>query len=214
MPRQKDLKRLVRTRMKKTGESYTAARAQLTKKDVDYAALAGMSDDAVQQKTGSTWKAWVRKLDERGAAELPHRDIARMVSKEFKVQSWWSQTVTVGYERIRGLRLRGQRRDGSYEATKSRTFNVPIDALFDAWADAGVRRKWLDVDARVRTSTRPKSLRLGLADKTIIAVGFAPKGASKSQVALSHPKLPDKATVTRIKQLWSDRLDALAKVLR
>ena len=29
MPRQKDLKRLVRTRMRKTGEAYTAARAQI-----------------------------------------------------------------------------------------------------------------------------------------------------------------------------------------
>ena len=32
MPRQKDLKRLVRARMKKTGEAYTAARAQIIKK--------------------------------------------------------------------------------------------------------------------------------------------------------------------------------------
>ena len=32
MPTGKDLKRLVRARMKKTGESYTAARAQLLKK--------------------------------------------------------------------------------------------------------------------------------------------------------------------------------------
>ncbi len=32
MPRNKDLKRLVRARMKKTGEAYTAARAQITRK--------------------------------------------------------------------------------------------------------------------------------------------------------------------------------------
>src|SRR5512139_3093289 len=32
MPHHKDLKRLVRSRMQKTGESYTAARAQLTRK--------------------------------------------------------------------------------------------------------------------------------------------------------------------------------------
>src|SRR5919112_6349551 len=32
MPREKDLKRLVRARMKKTGEAYTAARAQLLRK--------------------------------------------------------------------------------------------------------------------------------------------------------------------------------------
>ena len=32
MPRQKDLKRLVRARMEKTGEAYTAARAQVLRK--------------------------------------------------------------------------------------------------------------------------------------------------------------------------------------
>ena len=33
MPTQKDLKRLVRSRMKKTGEAYTAARLQLLKNE-------------------------------------------------------------------------------------------------------------------------------------------------------------------------------------
>ena len=33
MPTQKDLKRLVRSRMKKTGEAYTAARLQLVKNE-------------------------------------------------------------------------------------------------------------------------------------------------------------------------------------
>ena len=60
MPRQKDLKRLVRSRMQKTGEAYTAARLQLLNKLPDYAEKAGMSDDVVQQKTGRTWAEWVR----------------------------------------------------------------------------------------------------------------------------------------------------------
>ena len=53
MPRDKDLKRLVRARMKKTGEAYTAARAQVLRKSPkpatpspEYAKLAGMADDA------------------------------------------------------------------------------------------------------------------------------------------------------------------------
>ncbi|CAN5701216.1 hypothetical protein BH23GEM1_BH23GEM1_01270 [soil metagenome] len=52
--------------------------------------------------------------------------------------------MTVGYERINGLRARGQRRDGSYEASKSRTFNVPVARLFDAWANPALRKKWLN----------------------------------------------------------------------
>jgi hypothetical protein len=136
------------------------------------------------------------------------------VSEKYKVASWWTQTVTVGYERIKGLRARGQRRDGSYEASKSRTFNVPVTMLFDAWADASVRKRWLDgANVKVQTATAPKSMRLGLSDGTIVAVGFISKGATRSSVAVQHTKLPDRATADRIKRYWSERLDALAETL-
>src|SRR5262249_51166769 len=133
MPKQKDLKRLVRARMQKTGESYTAARRHIIRKAAptfvepakSYAGLAGMSDVSVAKKTGRTWAEWVRLLDKAGAAHKSHREIVEVVSSS-GMPDWWAQMVTVGYERIRGLRARGQRRDGSYEATKSRTFAVPI----------------------------------------------------------------------------------------
>ena len=72
MPRNKDLKRLVRARMSKTGESYTAARARVLARSaaerktasaaatraasappapkVDYARLAGMADATIKAK--------------------------------------------------------------------------------------------------------------------------------------------------------------------
>src|SRR6266581_3859616 len=92
MPRNKDLKRLVRARMKKTGEAYTAARAHIIRKPrtrpstrlvaamssaskQDYAALAGMSDASIKAKTGCTWERWVKALDQFGADKQSHRDI-------------------------------------------------------------------------------------------------------------------------------------------
>jgi hypothetical protein len=220
MPRNKDLKRLVRARMSKTGESYTAARVQILakskpkKQPADYAALAGMKDAPLKQKTGCTWERWVRALDRDGAERLSHREIAALVSTKYKVGDWWTQTVTVGYERIKGLRARGQRRDGSYEASKSRTYNVPVTRLFEAWADANVRRRWLDgVTVKIRTATAPKSMRLDWSDRSIIAIGFMAKGASKSAVAVQHTKLPDKNKAEQLKRYWSERLDALGDVL-
>ncbi len=231
MPRNKDLKRLVRARMKKTGEAYTAARAQILKKPrskpsprlaaalaaapkQDYAKLAGMSDASIKAKTGCNWERWVKALDRWGADKKPHREIVSMVAKSRKIDGWWAQTVTVGYERIKGLRARGQRRDGTYEATKSRTFDVPVTTLYDAWADKNVRDRWLrDNDVKVRTATAPKSIRLGLADGSILAVGFLPKGKTKSAVAVTQNKLPDNETANRLKQYWSEQLDALGEVL-
>jgi len=44
-------------------------------------------------------------------------------------------------------------------------------------------------------------------------VGFLPKGKTKSAVAVSQDKLPDKETASRLKLYWSDKLDALGKIL-
>jgi len=235
MPSNKDFKRFVRARMKKTGEAYTAARAQILKKSkskrvstlrasssitrrstsaVDYAALAGMSDDVIKAKTGCTWERWVRALDHQGAETMSHREIAALVKKSYKIADWWTQTVTVGYERIKGLRAKGQRRDGTYEASKSRTFDVPVKKLFDAWADERTRKRWLNAaTVRIRTATEPKSMRLDWNDESIIAVGFMPKGEAKSSVAIQHTKLPDRETANHLKEYWADRLDALGAVL-
>ncbi|HXW05451.1 MAG TPA: hypothetical protein VD833_09485 [Vicinamibacterales bacterium] len=223
MPTRKDLKRIVRARMIKTGESYTSARTHVLSKarpteppahSVDHAALAGMSDDRIAAKTGRTWKEWVRVLDTDHAAAMPHRRIAELLHGKHNVPDWWAQTVTVGYERIKGLRDRGQRRGGGYEAGKSRTFGVPVKALFDAWADDATRRRWLGRnDVTVRTATSPKGIRLQWPDGTVVVVLFSPKGRSKSMAAVVHTKLPDRSALESAKKYWTDRLDALGAAL-
>ncbi|MGE5278986.1 MAG: hypothetical protein ACM3SU_18485 [Acidobacteriota bacterium] len=216
MPKQKDLKRLVRARMKKTGESYTAARAQLVKKSEpprsNYAEIAGMSDASVGKRTGRTWAQWVEALDRAGAARKPHREIARYVSS-LGTPDWWSQMVTVGYERIRGLRDRGQRRGGGYEASKSRTFPVSVGALFGAFADDRQRRRWLPVKIAVRTANPPKRMRVTWEDGSIVALEFMAKGSAKSTVAIGHLKLPDKAAADAMKKAWSGYFDRLGRHL-
>ena len=222
MPTNKDFKRLVRGRMQKTGESYTTARAQLlkrikpdTKRSLDYAKLAGMmSDAALKAKTGCTWERWVHALDRVQAYTWPHRRIAEYVYTKYKTPDWWSQTVTVGYERIKGLRAIGQRRDGGFETSKSKTFAVPLARLYRAFSDARTRTRWLpEANLEVRTARANKSMRITWADRTSVEIGFFGKGAAKSQVAVQHSRLPDHATATRLKQYWAERLGALGEVL-
>jgi hypothetical protein len=223
MPTNKDFKRLVRGRMQKTGESYTTARAHVLKRkppvglgaeSVTYATLAGKSDAILKAKTGCTWERWVKALDRAHAHTWPHREIAAYVHEKYKVPGWWAQTVTVGYERIKGLRAIGQRRDGLFEATKSRTFAVPLARLYRAFHDARTRARWLPgVDLTVRTTTRERSMRITWPDRTSVEVGFASRGPAKSQVQLQHGKFADGAAATRAKQYWAERLGALGEVL-
>ena len=216
MTKQKDLKRLVRSRMQKTGESYVAARAQLTRKvappAVDYAALAGMSDQAVRAKTGRDWKQWVEVLDRAQAPSMKHRDIARHLSQVHAVPAWWSQMVTVGYERIRGLRAVGQRRDGAWEASKSKTYPVPVARLFRAFTDPRTRKRWLPgIALAVRTSVPNKSLRISWPDGTSLQAYFVAKG-NKGVVAVQH-KLSSAQDAKKIKAFWAERLEALKELL-
>jgi len=255
MTKQKDLKRVVRTRMQKTGESYTAARLHVVaKRDgaaanegaaresatkegaakesvaknvaakkaaaspqeavPGYAALAGMSDATIAAKTGCTWEKWVAHLDYFGAADKPHREIVDHVHEKFGVPGWWAQSVTVGYERIRGLREIGQRRSGAYEATKSKTIAVPVGRLYAAFADAKARKRWLPgVALVVRKTTPEKSVRITWDDGTSVEAGFYPKGPEKSMVAVAHTKLTERARADELKRFWGERLDALAEQL-
>jgi hypothetical protein len=181
---------------------------------IDYATLAGRSDAVLEEKTGCTWERWVKTLDHVQAYTWSHREIVTYIHEKYDVPRWWAQAVTVGYERIRGLRAVGQRRDGSFEASKSRTFAVPLVRLYRAFHDSRTRARWLPgVDLTVRTATRGKSMRLTWPDRTSVEVGFTSKGPAKSQVAVQHGKLPDRAAQTRVKQYWAERLDALKGIL-
>ncbi|MBA3235366.1 MAG: hypothetical protein H0T59_05155, partial [Chloroflexi bacterium] len=142
MPNQKAFKQRVRTRMTKTGESYTTARAQLLRKGSDPEGLPEQpadeapdatlapadqptdatpstdaealltSDDAILRATGRGSGDWFGLLDGWGAQERRHPEIARWLMNEHGVDGWWAQNLTVSYERARGLRARHQMTSG------------------------------------------------------------------------------------------------------
>jgi uncharacterized protein YndB with AHSA1/START domain len=217
MTRQKSFKRLVRTRMDKTGESYTAARAALLAaedpKSSDGPALT-MSDDAIRRATGRGWEEWFDLLDEWATAERTHTEIARWVAGKEGMDGWHAQAVTVGYERARGMRAVGERPDG-FSITASKTVAVPVDRLYDSFVNEAKRLHWLPKGGlRVRTSSRPKSARFDWGNgETRVNVGFTPKGKAKSAVALAHERLADAEEAERMKAFWRERIAKLKEVL-
>lgn len=167
----------------------------------------GASDAAVLRATGKTWAQWVAALNRAGAAKRTHTEIARLVHERFGLSGWWSQSVTVGYERLTGRRELHQRPDG-YSVSASKTVAVPLTDLFAAWHDARRRARWLPEPVAIRKATPPKSLRLTWKDgKTILAVGFYPKGKGKAQVALEHPRLKSRAEAAWMQAYWRKALD-------
>jgi hypothetical protein len=218
MTQQKDFKRVVRARMQKTGESYTTARLHLVKNEEapapDYASLAGLSDESVKKATGRSWAMWVSLLDKADAKEMSHPALTKHIREKYDTPSWWTQMVAVGYERIRGLRAQGQQRNGDWSVSKSKTVSVPLAKLYAAFNARG-RGKWMNgVKLTVRGATPNKSMRLRWEDGSPIDVGFMAKGESKSQVALEHRTLASKAEADRMRSFWTERLNALAAMLK
>ncbi len=222
MTANKDFKRIVRTRMEKTGESYAAARTALIRKPaprpravaaVDHERVAGMKDDTVVARTGRGWKAWTKLLDAAEAHTWTHTAIARHVHA-LGVTHWWAQSVTIGYERIKGLRAIGQRRSGEFEVNKSRTFAVDLAALFAAFANARRRAKWLPgVKVVVRKAVENKNIRLVWPDGTRVEWYFQAKRPGKSTVVVQHTGLPNRESLASTRAYWAERLGVLAEVL-
>ena len=145
MTTQESFKRRVRQRMAKTGERYAAARRTLIEQAEARAAREAtprrrvwvsepeVGNDAVVEGTGRSWDDWVDLIEAWPDRPEGHADghpaIAAHLEAAHHLDGWWAQTVTVGFERITGLRLPYQRRDGTFTAGKSHTVDVDHDAL-------------------------------------------------------------------------------------
>ena len=174
-----------------------------------------MSDRAVESKTGRTWKQWFALLDRAGARNLEHKAIATLLGKKTpKIGGWWCQTVTVEYERARGLREKHQTTKG-YQVSATRTLAVPLRLAFGAWTDSKLRRRWLPTSPiAIRKATPGKIIRIGWDDgKSSVEVRFAAKGARKSQLTVDHTRLPTAAAAARMRSYWKRRLERLDAVL-
>lgn len=212
MTTQKTFKRRVRARMAKTGESYTAARRQLIA-DGDqpdpgtptYETV--VPDDKMREATGKSHEEWFAILDAWGGTDHTHTEIARYVIGELGVPGWWGQSITVSYERARGMRAVGQMKNG-WTINASKTVNVSVDDLFDRVVEDRLRKEWLpDADLSLRTATKPKSARYDWEDgSTRVNVSFESKGASKATVFMSHERLPDADTAEAMKAYWRSAL--------
>ncbi|WP_017586405.1 SRPBCC family protein [Nocardiopsis ganjiahuensis] len=229
MTSQKSFKQSVRARMDKTGESYTAARAQLISDPAPTpAASAGepappagtgaatirerVSGDKVAEATGRDYGSWFALLDAWEATTRSHTEIAAHLTGEHDVDGWWAQTVTVAYEQERGLRVPGQKKDG-FATSASKTVNVPVERLFEAFAEPGLRTRWLPVEAAERTAKPGKRFTADLPEGTRIAVTFQSKGEDKSMAGIEHTRIADAERAGEWKADWRTWLADLKKLL-
>jgi|CXWL01.1.fsa_nt_gi hypothetical protein len=174
---------------------------------------AGISDEAVRKATGKTWGQWGRLLDKDGCKRMPHKEIAEFVHEKHGVGSWWSQMVTVGYEQSRGLRQAHETCRG-WQASVSRTVEVPIAKMFNAWTDDETRKQWMGKKKiTIRKATKNKSMRITWPGETSLEVNFYSKSAAKSQITVQHGKLTSEDDVAKSKKYWAGAMEKLKEIL-
>jgi hypothetical protein len=172
MTQLKKLKKSIRSRSQKTGESYTAARRQVllaqdkkaetAKPSAPAAAVAALpappapppprpatatkgsvSDESARKKTGHGLDHWFGVLDTFGAAAKGHTAAAAHLYEQHGVPGWYAQGITVAYERARGLREMNQSCTGTFQVNVSKTVPAALPVVVEALKSAGQRTAWL-----------------------------------------------------------------------
>ncbi len=228
MTTQESFKHRIRERMSKTGERYGAARRALLARAETRTARPGrswvvdpgQSDERIRENTGRSWDEWADLIDAGPGRTAGHTAIATWLRDEHGVDAWWAQSVTVGYERITGLRLPGQMPDGTFTVSRSRTVDADGETLRAMLLDETDRRGLFPGRTMtLRSKPSAKSLRFGTTDAEsgtgdgVVAFAIDPAGA-RTRVTVSHEKLPSPAAGEVWKEYWTDWLVELADAAR
>jgi hypothetical protein len=236
MTRARALKKIIRARAAKTGESYTAARRHVLAARAKAhrlkspgsptprrAPAGSVSDAKIRERTGHGLDHWFAVLDEFGAAKRGHTAAARHLYQEHGVPGWHAQGITVAYERARGLRAINQACDGNFQVSVSKVVPLSVGEVVRRISSREHRARWLrDADPDLRDALAQALGRAGA--KPFIVKGnnarlrYKWNGASielrltarprgKTSVVADTTKLPDAASVERLRALWRSVLD-------
>ena len=146
-----------------------------------------------RKTTGKIAAQWFALMEDVGARQMVHKDIAHRIGETHpEISGWWAQMITVLYEQERGMREKHQTTSG-YQVSASKTMSLPLERLYEAWISDELRRQWLEPEAiTVRSATPQKYLHMAWnQDKSSVDTNFYPNGENKSQVTVRHSKLPD-----------------------
>ncbi|MGC0142600.1 DUF4287 domain-containing protein [Pseudactinotalea sp. Z1732] len=211
MTKQEPFPRRVRERMAKTGQKHGAARRRLPPAagEPGWVHQPQHSDEQVVERTGRTWNQWREVIDAGPGRGAAHAAIATFLEQDHEISGWWAQAVTVGYERITGIRAAHQRADGSFEAGVSRTLPLDGTALRAGLLDESDRADLLGgLASALRSKPTSKAVRLGV-DEGVVLFTFDPRPDGQVRVSVTHSNLPGPAAVAHWKAFWGEWLQAL-----
>ncbi|MFF2271238.1 hypothetical protein ACFVTX_03140 [Agromyces sp. NPDC058136] len=171
---------------------------------------ANVGDDAVAQATGESRETWFARLDEEGAQRdaWVHKAIATWLVAEHGVDPWWAQHVTVAYEQARGIRRPGQRQDGTYEASVTRTVELEKTVALRALA-AVVERELGTAPLALNVTAKHPTARFPLEGGEFVLASASDRAGGRSAIGLTWGRLPGDERLAELKARMREWLAAV-----
>jgi hypothetical protein len=239
MTRDRKLKKAIRSRAKKTGESYAAARRQYLKPanarppaaPEKTAKAGGMTEASARRVTGHGLDHWFAVLDAFSPGGVKgHTTAARHVADDHGVPGWHAQGITVAWERARGHRALNQSCTGTFNVSVSRVVAADVAAVAAALQDRTQRTRWLakadPALARALAAALDGGKSKGLKQASVararlrfkwdghtIELRVDARPGGKASVVADNMELPDAAAVEARRAAWRDALDGLRAYL-
>ena len=222
MTKNESFKRRVRERMLKTGERYGAARRSLlTSAPAEasgWKAAPMQTTEVIVATTGRDWDEWVRLIEAGPGRGAGHTTIATWLRDELDIDAWWAQAITIGFERITGLRLPGQMPDGTFTVSRTRIVAADTAVLRAMLLDDADRVELIPrFDLALRSKPESKALRFSFAQDGeplgIVAFTFDSAPKDRARVTVTHEKLDSLDLGEHWKEFWSEWLDGVEEAL-
>jgi hypothetical protein len=170
-----------------------------------------MNTKAIEKATGKSWEEWLNFFENMPARGLSHKEIAKKAFEQGGVSPWWAQMITVAYEQHIGRRRPGQRFDGKYQVTSSKSVNGTLDQTLHSWLRlVGGRREFSGVPiARAPTASRSGKYRYwhcGLSDGSRLNMSIYQKEPGKAVIGLGHENLKSFKQIAPWRAYWKAQL--------
>ena len=167
--------------------------------------------EAVERATGRPWDEWLGYFASIDAEHLSHHEIASALITELdgKVDNlgWWAQATAVAYEQYVGRRVPGQRPDGTFQTSVSRSTPLGMAALMEAWslfaaADEDVLQIVVG-DVRVSGTSNRITWRAKARDGASVIVISEPKKDGTASLVVQHIGSADLDRNIEAKDTWT-----------
>ena len=194
-----------------------------------------MSDAAVARATGRDWNEWLHFLDHQGAQEMDHKAIVTLLAGPGQLSNgWWQQSVAIGYEQARGLRIVGQTSEGGFQIGVQKTLPLSAEIAWSLLVEGPGLAIWLGtVDnlefrqgaqyqtregtwGEIRSVLAGQRVRLTwhspvLAGPSTLQVTVIPAG-DRASVRFHQERLSSLEEREQMRQHWRDTLERLSKI--